>query len=275
MAEVLPDLIKDSGLEVDDGTISIRRSFVVRDISASGDADPSVLWQAFTASGIPPKNSPHPVVTICRAKRFSVVGMSNNMAAVVVTYIYEGRDQNGAEGWVVQFDSNVRSETTDVERDEITPLNVFWSGAKDKDGALKPQIAPVQVYKPAKRLVFKRRWQGGQQVLGIQTLSYPTYPETLQDRFLGKVNLSAFRGGIPHTWLCSGIDAITTDYGRSYEITANFDYRQETWDIWAIYRMASGGYPPNAKRVPEDGYKRFTKLYYEADFSEFLNLPIT
>ena len=276
--KVKADLIRDSGVIVDAGMITIRRAYAIYNMPQTTN----LLTDALTVAGIPQHGDPHPVYPKAYAKTFQVLplieGKSESRTAVEVIVTYINRPI------VIQFGSALRQIETDTDRTGKM-IYASWSGARDPDtftnnaqrvkGQLTKQraIAPKLVRDD---IITFSSWF---LVKNAGDYTYPTPIETLKEKYMGKVNSKTFRGKDKRVWMCIDVSATTDDFGKSYHFDVKLQARnglgrkdnQDGWSEWVYYRMANGEVPKNAfkdfdNEQNSDGVRKIDNIYEEIDF---------
>jgi hypothetical protein len=280
---VKSDLIRDSGLSFDKGVVNIRRVFVVSGLDPTRTDHYSV---ALSAPNIPTYGQSHPNYPFAQAKTFEVSpiisnGLANNTAVeVVVTY----NSQMEGVSFSIDFGSTLSQVMTDTDR-EGDEIYVWWSARKEKKGGIPGtpyggELVSIPQRAEVPKMVRHDTIRYTIWLINVKnTLEYPTPIELLKEKYLGKVNSTPFRGGVPHDWMVTICDGSTQDFGKSYIITLEierrpvpntfyFDPPPGGWDEWAWYTTESDGIAYGVSKDVEDGVKLIRNLYDEVDFHQ-------
>lgn len=262
-ASIIPDLIRDSGLERTKDFLRVVRSFWVKGIDATTPCN--VIPLALSAAGIPAFGDAHPFYTTMPAVMFSVrpVG-AHNMAEVMVTY--ELKTTNGATGEVlVEYDGGLTTEQTSVDRDGA-PIIVKWYPGGIGTTFHKKQTAYVPVLRPVGQL----------RITKFYTLAsaLDTTIDDLVNGFQGHVNSASWRGRPKWAWLCSNIHVSQYSY-KQYRVNFQFDWKpwinggtistvRGNWVADVAYLIAENGGRPPANFIKHDTQAN-ANAYVKAD----------
>lgn len=258
---VIQNTIPEGNLHTEATSATIKRWYDVVEISGT-----AVLETARFAPGVPQWGQPHPVYATLLAKFHDVQPIRDDRGnympdAARVCVTFEGTLGGAGVETFIEFGNSTAQVNTDTGTDG-KPIKVPWSGAA---GDLKQgQRAEVNKYVEQDIITFRRRYIVKSQK---PDLTYPTPIESLKEKYNGRVNSVAWRGGKIHEWRFK-VSGSSQDKGHSYEVTITAERRKDpdSWDEWAWFRWPGTGQVPNkADKVKEDGVKRIKNLYFECD----------
>jgi len=88
--------------------------------------------------------------------------------------------------------------------------------------------------------------------------------------YVGKVNAAGWAAdpsAAEKTWLCTAITGVSNDGGETYDVTYQFQYREDTWEEDAVFINPDDGMPPadlvagtGTKKVSMTGTANFNNL---------------
>lgn len=279
---VKANLIKDSGQVLDKGVLTIRRVYAIYGIDPA-EIDPYNV--AANATGLPFYGQSHPNHPFAQAKifEFSPFQGKGVQSSTAIQCIVTYNNQMAGVSFSVEFGSTLSQIDTDTDRDG-NEIFVTWSARKEDSPAngvypagytstLIPQRAKVPKFVRHDTLKFQV-WL----INPKNSFDYPTPIELLKEKYLGKVNKTNYRGGIPHDWMITICDGVTQDYGKSYIITMEMERRPVPvmkdgpiaggWDEWAWYTVEDGGIAYGVSKKNQDGVKLINNIYNEVEFSD-------
>ncbi len=225
MSTVKLDLIKDSSATETFQNFALNRLAYISGITASNSYD--YIIQAFSASGLPEIGDAHPSAlaaaenVVCHQRTYKPTG---NNSTAIIELLYK-KNVLTAEGQTVyEFGTNMISEETNLDAN-----GNLMSVTKQAEGALTSAIleyCTANVLKPQSILRATRMEYGS---LNINAAKYP-----------GAVNNANWAGGARRTWLCSAINCISEDGGRSYKTSYEFTYNPNGWVARVFYKTSYG-----------------------------------
>lgn len=262
---VYSDQIGDASIHTGPGLAEITRVYTVTGLSGK-----TIMEQARFAAGVPQYGEGDKVYPYLIALDHHVAPiMGDNgkwvhtAAKVIVTFKGILPGQQGGGETFVSFGSTSQQTQTDQDRDGKM-LQVFHDS---RPGKPQRGVAPKHV--KGKIIVFRKRIY----IKGTgNLLTYPTPVETLQGKYDGKVNKSAFRGAAPHEWMAT-VSGDTDSLGRAYDLSITLERRAapDSWDEWIYFKLPNGEIPANVDKPSANGAKLCKDNYAEAEFSEITN----
>jgi len=177
-------------------------------------------YDAIESGQFPPTASPSGMYV---TRLVSIIPQAVSPDTVVCTLVYERSSRRAVENaTIIEVGTVEVQTTTNKDKDGET---IFVEHNGDKRSVL------VSTEGEESYLICRR----------VETSS----PESDARFYVNHVNASAFRGDGPRTWRCAGINGVTNDNGTTYEVTYEFRYREETFDINVLYIDSETGSPPD------------------------------
>lgn len=227
------------------------------------------LWWALNAPRVPKYGDLHPVILNLPVSRVSAVLASEgatNIATVTCEYFYptggnlhfanvDGiRDASLPQLEIVSTVQPARTQKAywmapPLGGESSTPMPVW----------LKWRSDPSLRYPPEEGEPGPWQYQGGDIDYQIPMMIFrytrrepsDAYVGNKARQYVGTINeLALFgdpndegSGDPPRTWLCSRIDGVSDDGGKTYNVTYEFQYNPETWDPVVVFVNPETGKP--------------------------------
>lgn len=265
------DLIKNASATNTVNSFDLVRNAYISGITASNDYD--YILQAFSAAGLPAVGDAHPSAlpiaanTYCTRRTYKETG---NRSTAIIELVYQ-RNILSAEGQTIyEFGTNLTSEENNFDANGM-PISV---GYKPAGGTLKKYYPRFPALRP-------------QSVLRATRIEYG-YINIAAASYVGCVNSAAWAGGKKLQWMCTSINMISQDGGRSYRTTYEFTFNPMAWVARCFYLDRDGNiadtiathYADNANPYgtgvaldPTDKGWKIAKPYSELNFSSTFGNP--
>ena len=209
-------------------------------------ADPSAMWEAMFASGLPQPNTPHPEVPGIKVTDVRVSRMMGNFDAVVdVTY---GAEQDSAGGASAEGEWEIDTSIVSVQ----TAFDYGTDGLADTIDIIYNPVNPANRAPGWVASYINGEYNQGaevEQYLAMTTIrltrSEDVNPGLLSLKYVGKLNDRDFAiQDDKEAWLCnriSGRRPLNTDqWINTYE----FQSVEDGWHRIAVYIDPTTGKPP-------------------------------
>ena len=249
------------------GTITkdLTQTILVDELSASSYL--GRLQEALETPGVPTVGSMSPDIVGLIVQNLSVEPLSDKQAKITVTYHQPEApaDEPPPGGddemiWQVEFGCN--TVQINSEQDILgQSLQVVYEGYKAAPGHNQIDINPDGTWANAVRNIEDRHTKlGSVSVFRPQRtiragLKYPVARTpsdiwTIQNTFVGHVNVDPWAGGVRRSWLCSSVNATivaetsTPGDGKFfYTMLMEFQHNKEGWDGLLAYTNRDGNIP--------------------------------
>jgi len=239
MASVAYDLIQEAVYDVE-GTARkrITRSAIITGVTGNANAR-----LAAARAELPVAGAAYPADSDLELMQVSVRPVSADKYRATLVYEVPGMSQR---------QQRVTEETTY----EVGTVGYQTQTNKDKDDTLitveynGDTKSPLLSIEANEAYLIARRLEDASPL--AKSLQYTNH-----------VNSDTFGGGAIRTWRCIGITGVSNDGGSTWEVTYEFRYRADTWDVRAVY-LLDDGTPPDD--VDADGDK-LVRVYPEIAFS--------
>lgn len=261
---LIADIIEGASLSEDADGYEATRVYLVTEL---GGAAHNRLYLAGQTNGLPRFGDPHPSIPRlrCVQRAITLAKGSDNNAQVTLTYRVPKAQETPAGGGgsggapapgVVRIGSTVQSKITQKDKsgNAITVTHKFPNTkAIDEEfrGLTKTQGVDVDIQAP--NLVLS------------ETRNEARSPAALARAYVGTVNQFAIWGGAARTYLCTRIDGQTSDGGKTFEVSYEFQYEVQTWDAPVVFRDPKTQRPVD-NLVAGEGLK-IVRVYAEANFA--------
>ena len=241
------------------GGTKIVRKFIISEISGNR---PDIIPNAVFASGVPKVGDIHPTVEfqICTSITTEVIGAVE--VAVNVTYSSAEFAVDEEAQVHITISGTVQSVVTNEffvsGEKQLMILEYEYPADEDPEGtAIAKKIVPTASKEQALIVVTLRRLES-------------KTPLNKAAKFVDKTNSKTFLGTGKKTWLCTSINGVSSDGGKTYEVTYVFEYRREDWDVVLAFTDKDTGLIPIDVEDQPEAKKKF-QLQDTLDFGN-LNL---
>jgi hypothetical protein len=210
---------------------------------------PARIARALERPIIPRRMDPHPTEPGIICLDLSARALDPTIVEVTATYGVPATQsllpENEAARGVMEVGATVSAATTqkDVNGDAIMVTGRRFVHRDDPDGAgaLLQSLGIVSG--------FRFEDQGGDVEIQIPMPAMrvsriePANPWRLARTYVGRVNARRWNDGEPRTWLCTAINGTTNDFGKTFEVSYEFQFNDETWDATVVYIDPDTGQP--------------------------------
>jgi hypothetical protein len=266
MAEVtVRDLLEDASYTRDTSGVRAVRRFLVENLD---DVAAKRLYQAALLPDVPQFGTPHESIPNLVVNSVDVVPAPSSPSKALITVTYGSPEQDNQEpsetaqptvevgATVSEIETSRDKDGNEMLLDHTIPAHVDENGTLIADQVLPTQPAKVSVQEAHPYVTCERREPD------------PFYTAKVL-AYVNHVNSVAWFGSQPRQWLCTAIRARLD--GDSFVVSYEFQFRERTWDVQAVYTNPTTGAPVEDP-IEEVGIKRF-QVYPEADFNG-LNLGV-
>jgi hypothetical protein len=249
---VIKDVIDSQTLSSDSKGFTLERTYIVDGVGGSKDAR---LYSAITTAGVPQLNDPHPIIPDVKVTRLNATleKGSNNIARVAVSYSVPDAEDATADAQQGTTSPGTVTLSTGVSAEQTWfDINGEFLTASFIGGVYQTAYKQADVQRPQLTVSFKR----------VENV----LPKAAIQKYLGKVNSSAWAGFPKKTWLCTKIDASEDKEGK-FNVDYGFSYNPATWRLEIILNLTPAQIeelPPN--KDTGNGYARYD-VYEGADFN--------
>ena len=227
-------------------------------------------WNALNDPGVPVQGQSHPIVPNVFVLNKSIEVIDPEIVKVSVNYgvprpedSQPGENQGQNNQGVIRVGSTVQSLVTQKDKDGNDLFVSIDIEETDEDGIVTTtnakQLGEVEIQIPRMVLSLDRKENGT--------------PGALARTYVGAVNVSPIWGDPERTWLCSRIEGVSNDGGRTYNVTYEFVLNPDGWDAGIVFIDSETDRPHEQVRTSGNinGFKQF-RINKERNFSP-LNLP--
>lgn len=258
------DLLEDQRLSHDADGYKITRTAIVTGLSG---AAAQLIFNAINNSGIPLLGDSHPFIPDIVVTSRSAEQIDRGSARVTINYSQpdaladpvpdEEFAQISVSGGLVSEettkDNSGKDIGTNVWNGKVTPVTDNLGTITGFNARIEFVQQSVTYSIPRPTLRFQRK----------ESIN----PVLRSLDFVGTVNSFGIWNGAARTWLCTGIDGSSSDGGVTYDVTYEFTFNLNTWDIGVRPQRQDGTYPIESTAKPgEDFEEQFFSVYDEVDF---------
>jgi len=197
----------------------------ITDVYFMDDMTPgvSIMEDALATDGLPQMNAYHPRQTTLRVQSRDVETPGGHFA-VLVRVTYSNAQPGGGGGNTggpqtpddparASVGAVVSAEERDFDSSDVQIIVKEFTNNEDPPTKYAKQTRSIQVLVPQ----VTRRY------VRITTSD----PQAVAMEYVGKVNSRNWNGGPAYTWLCTGINGETDDYGQTWTVTYDFQYQSQ------------------------------------------------
>ncbi len=238
--ELISDIVEGATATATREGVQLTRMFQVMGLEGSNSAAKTV--QALYYSGVPRPGEPHPDLTDVSATNVSVDFQGPTMARVTVQYAQDKAKEKAPNSDPAQVSVGATLQTTVTTNDSegktvfvnftrpSVPAGPGGTPAEVAAVEYDPQPGEVQIQVPCVVLRYTRKELGSPQKKAME--------------YVGTVNEFTFAGQDERKWLCTRIDGVSNDNGKSYVVDYEFQFKENTWDVTAFYIDRATNYLP-------------------------------
>ena len=245
-----------SGHKDDKGWKSLTTTAIVEDVAGTGD---QVLANALVASGVPRMNQIHPYYSALSVASLAPKAVGGGV--VEITIGYERPEEGGSSSVPGEDTGSIQVgaslQSVQANKDAFGDLVQVTHGGKTQPATF-PMLVP--------RATIRK------------TRTRDESPLEDAKEYVGKVNTAnGFNlGGNPveaRTWLCTAITGHSDDGGETYEVTYEFAYNPDGWDVpWVFFRAPDGKTPSgvidaNGQVIDANAAVQNVQVYAEINFN--------
>lgn len=250
-----------------DGYKFTRTAIVQNPVMDPGDNPPlypsaaTRIYEAIHDSEMPKIGDPHPAISSVILTNIRAVAVDTKTVTLELTYNtprwthYKWKANDPAQ--VSCENSLIQTETSKqlFTNTYLTPVSYTykagtvcpWKPTKTddegeevenlllEDVTIQSELPLVPAYIPSRIYTVRKIVKG----LSMADL------ELINHTFQGRVNAGGWRGYNPRTWLCVGITWFSTDLSGEYEVTLQFQYKPDTYDVTVMYICPWTGKAPS------------------------------
>lgn len=223
MATVTLDTIQDSQIErLGNQQIRAVRGGYVTGVTSTNDPE-QLLYEAATATGMPPMGDEYPAYPYSFLTRIRVLGITPRGARILL--YYEPFSGVVDTTYIITTGSRMQSYQTNLHPGTLDPLQVGYVDPSAIFDSPPPDMRPISLLKPC-ATVSVYRLQAG-------TLS-DADQATLSNASVGWVNDDTWMGRAKGHWLCTGCEVTNSKFGGYYSIRATAETNGPV-ESWAKY----------------------------------------
>jgi len=254
MPRVTEDLIEGNSLTRDANGYTIRRVFLVEELSG---APSQITFLAANTPPVPVYGEAHPTVSGLVCSSVEVEAVSQSQARVVATYGLLSTSVVPDEKQPAQISvgSSVQSVSTNKDvNGEVLLVEHIFESETDGETSLdyQAQTGEVELQVPQTVVRFSRREN-----------RHPLYKSIA---YTNKLNANGFLGDPPGYWMCTRIEGHSDDGGLTYQVEYEFQRNENGWKAEVVFiDPETNAPPPDVKQG--FGLKTF-EMYKRADFSQ-------
>ncbi len=169
---------------------------------------------------------------------------------------YERRDeQDNPEYARIDIGTSTNQDETNIDAATGDAMKVFKQGSSAPRTDEEEQGGVVPINVPRSNIIYRRREEGS--------------PGQKSKEFAGKVNSGIWSldtTAVIGNWLCTGINGVSVDGGKTYDVVYTFEFDENQW-IARVFWIDPDTGKPNPDSTEGDGWEDF-QVYETKDFNE-------
>lgn len=223
----------------------------------TGDGDEK-LYNAVTDPAMPSIGDEHPAIQGCLLSRIKPEAIDTTTVKCTLEY----RTVNG--NWIPSTETPTQIEVgaglaqketnKDINGNDLVVSYTYTEPQRARWGIQETEAVNqggrISVLRPEVTLSV------------VKKLAYS--PESQAISYVGKTNISSWRGYPANTWLCTNITGRSSDGGVTYDATYSFQYRASGWDETYVFILPDGN-PPD---VTDANSSKTSSFYSRINFGE-------
>lgn len=247
------------------GGFKVQRLFVVDNIEGN-PAD--IIPRGLTAGGIPKTGDIHPSVPRIRCNNVSATPIDANKVEVTASYetLSFGKTPVDEEAEIqISINGSVQSVLTNqfFKGNKKVGMTLEYTFPPNKDKKGLPPNTPQKIVPTANR---------EQAIISISLSRLESeHPLNKAIQFVDKTNSKSFLGTKERTWLCRAITGVSGDSGETYQVTYQFEFKAENWDVFIFWADKNTGEIPAEVAEKPSAFTesaKFFQLQRTADFGK-------
>lgn len=210
------DIKESSRIQLDKNGYSAERVAIVSGVAGTAA---EVLFNAINDSQLPDIGDAHPDVSNITLQKLSCEPLGGGRFRVLMTYFKDTGQTTTSSNAESRTSSGLAVEETHLDINGVALKTAYATGY----GTVQTrQTYTAEVERP--RIQFNFEYTAAD------------YPTADLNKYLGKINSTAWNGYAPETILCAGIDI--DQAGADFRVKYTFAYREETWQFLAKTRFS-------------------------------------
>lgn len=266
---VFEDLVRGGGATTAlGGGFKVQRLFVVDNIEGNPH---DIIPRSLSAQGIPKPGDIHPAVPRIRCNSVTANPIDANKCEVTASYetLSFGSTPVDEEAEIqISINGSVQSVTTNqfFEGTKKVGMSLTYTYPPNKDRKGLPPNTPQKVVPEAIR---------EQAIISISLSRLESeHPLNKAIRFVDRTNSKGFLGTGKKTWLCRAITGVSGDSGETYQVTYQFEFKSEGWDVFIFWADKNTGEIPAEVAEKPKAFPEAAKLFQLQKTADFGKLKL-